>query len=185
MNKNLIIGLASLFVISTLIYNGFNEKLSTITSCVYTQEKYVNAVFEYETVCNGFDEDGQHYSYSCTDTKKTKISNSFLSITINGKLKQSNFSSDITKISPSGYFYTDNFPDFVDSYEFEEESDFKNYEFINNESFEIHFIDQNREYDFVSENINKYGKCLTDFKEQTLMKTKYFYNISYSVENSI
>lgn len=185
MNKNLIIGLASILGISAFIYNGFNEKLSTINSCVYTQEKYVNAIFEYETICNGFDEDGEHYSYSCTDTKRTKISDSFSSITINGQHKQSNFSSDLLKFNPQGYFYTDDFPDFVDSYEFEEESDFKNYEFINNESFEIHFTDQNGEYDFVSENINKYGKCLTDFKEKTLMKTKYFYNISYSVENAI
>jgi len=33
--------------------------------------------------------------------------------------------------------------------------------------------------------IFKYGKCLTDVKEKTLMRTKYFYNISYKVENAI
>ncbi len=183
MNKNLIIGLASLFVISTLIYNGFNEKLSTITSCVYTQEKYVNAVFEYESICNGFDEDGQHYSYSCTDTKKTKISNSFLSTTINGELNSSNFSSDLIKMSKHGYFYTEEFPFFPNS--FEEQEDFSEYEFIDEQKFKINFSNSDGTVDFVSESVDKYGKCLTDLKEKTLMKTKYFYNISYSVENAI
>lgn len=183
MNKNLIIGLASILVISAFIYNGFNEKLSTINSCVYTQEKYVNALFEENIICNGIDANGRNYAYPCTNSYSKKISDSFLSTTINGKLHSSNFSSDITKISPNGYFYTDEFPYFPNS--FETHSDFYDYQFVNYESLKIHFTNKNKENDFVSENINKYGKCLTDFKEKTLMKTKYFYNISYSVENAI
>lgn len=183
MKKNLIIGFTLISSLSTFIYFGFSETYSTITACVYTQEKYVNAVFEEDTTCNGTDEDGETYTYDCTETTKNKISDSFLSSTVNGELVSLNFSNELVKASPNGYYYTDEFPYFPNS--FESHVDFYDYEFINNEQVKVHFKTKENKEGSVSESIDKYGKCLTDVKEKTLMKTKYFYSISYSVENAI
>lgn len=183
MNKNLIFMAIGALSLSTFIYFGFNEKYSTVISCNYSQEKYVNAVFEEDSICNGIDQNGKNYTYSCTETTRNKISDSFFISTLNGDIESSNVPADATLMHQQGYFYTESYPYFPST--FESDINFSKYEFIDNQSLKVYFKTEQGTTDFVSQSVDKYGKCLTDVKEKTLMRTKYFYNISYKVENAI